>query len=53
MEKEYLGDAVYVGIENSGILLTTESGENATNIIYLSTEVLKALLDYLSRANLS
>ena len=47
--KKYLGDAVYVDIENGMIKLTTEDGIAATNTIYLEPEVVTALLAYLKR----
>jgi len=40
--KEYLGDGVYVDIENGMIKLTTENSIETTNTIYLEVEVLEA-----------
>jgi hypothetical protein len=40
--KEYLGDGVFVDIEDGMIKLTTEDGIKATNTIYLEVEVLEA-----------
>jgi hypothetical protein len=42
-DKSYLGDGVYVELENDMIRLTTESGISATNTIYLEPEVWRAL----------
>ena len=46
--KLYIGDAVYVVFDGSGILLTTEDGIKATNQIYLEPETLANLLRYVS-----
>lgn len=47
-KKEYLGDGVYVEInENGQIVLTTEDGIRATNTIYLEPEVYGRLVEYL------
>ena len=46
--KVYLGDAVYVEVDEFGALvLTTEDGIRATNRIVLEPEVLAALRQYL------
>lgn len=46
--KEYLGDGVYVLIDEDGrIVLTTENGLETTNTIYLEPEVVKNLIEYL------
>lgn len=47
MEKRYLGDSVYVEIENGMIKLTTENGFGPTNTIYLELEVFDFLHAYL------
>lgn len=48
MSKEYLGDGVYVEIDNAWMVkLTTEDGIQATNTIYLEPEVLGALKRWL------
>lgn len=48
-EKEYIGDGVYVEINEGGqIVLTTEDGIKTTNIIYLEPEVYAALTEYVS-----
>jgi hypothetical protein len=42
-EKAYLGDAVYIDIDDAlGVVLTTEDGIRATNRIVLEPEVLAA-----------
>lgn len=51
MEKEYLGDSVYVTVDESGqLVLTTENGFGPTNTIYLEDAVFHALIDYASRS---
>lgn len=47
-EKAYLGDGVYVDIEDGMIKLTTEDGYRATNTIYLEGGVYAALVRYLA-----
>lgn len=47
--KSYLGDGVYVDLEDGMIKLTTEDGFRATNTIYLEPEVLTAMFAYLKR----
>lgn len=47
MNKQYLGDSVYVQQDGVGIVLTTENGFEATNIIHIENEVFDALLRYL------
>jgi hypothetical protein len=49
MAKEYLGDSVYVDLEDGMLKLTTENGEEATNTILLEAEVYAALLRYVSQ----
>lgn len=46
MFKEYLGDSVYVEVENGMLKLTTENGIKATNTIYLEPEVYYSLVRY-------
>lgn len=46
VEKEYLGDGVYVEPDCGGLRLTTENGINVTNTIVLEPEVYAALLRY-------
>lgn len=46
-EKEYIGDSVYIEINEYGqIVLTTENGYGASNTIYLEPEVFSALVEY-------
>ena len=48
--KEYLGDAVYARTDrNEGLILTTENGIKATNIIVLIPGVWQKLLDFMKR----
>lgn len=46
INKEYLGDGVYVCIEAGMIKLTTEDGIQVTNIIYLEDFVYNALVKW-------
>ena len=39
MDKEYLGDGVYLQIEDDILKLTTENGYSATNTIYLEPDI--------------
>jgi len=41
--KTYLGDAVYADVDERGIVLTTENGVCATNLIVLDPEVVLEL----------
>lgn len=51
MQKEYLGDGVYVQLwVDDGVLLTTEDGTRTTNSIVLDPFVIQALFDYSNRA---
>jgi hypothetical protein len=55
MKKEYLGDSVYVEIdEDDGIILTTWNGyeDDPRNIIYMEPKVVRALLAYVYRQDL-
>lgn len=49
MNKEYLGDGVYVEIIGRVLVLTTENGISVTNTIYLEGEVYSALDNYVKR----
>lgn len=51
MEKEYLGDSVYICPGDGHIILTIENGFGPSNTIYLDDHVIKALLNYLERYN--
>ena len=49
--KTYLGDAVYARIDEfNAVILTTENGYRATNVITLEPEVMAALLAWHKRA---
>lgn len=50
MNKQYLGDAVYVEIENGMFKLTTENGINITNEIFLYEYVYRSLVRYADKA---
>lgn len=47
MEKQYLGDAVYVTYDGYNTVLTTENGIRILNEIYLDPYVVEKLLRYL------
>lgn len=44
--KVYLGDGVYVQVENGMLKLTTENGIEVTNTVFLEPEVWAALMHY-------
>ena len=49
--KVYLGDAVYARVDEFGaVILTTENGIRATNVIMLEPEVMVALAAFYKRA---
>lgn len=52
MQKEYLGDSVYVEIEGDRLKLTTNNGLPAdpSNTIFLDVHVYDALVGYFERA---
>lgn len=47
--KEYLGDSVYIQVEDGRLVLTTENGGPPSNIIYLEPEVIEALSKYIKK----
>ncbi len=47
--KEYIGDSVYVDIENGMVKLTTENGFGPSNTIFLEPAVYEALVAYMER----
>jgi hypothetical protein len=47
MSKVYLGDGVYVAVENGMAKLTAEDGIRATNTIWLEPEVASELFNWL------
>lgn len=49
MEKQYLGDAVYVQEAGENVVLTTEDGISETNTIILEPAVLQSLDEWLRR----
>jgi hypothetical protein len=49
MPKQYLGDSVYVEIENERLKLTTDNGEGPSNTIYIDYTVWQALLAYVDQ----
>jgi len=50
MNKDYLGDSVYVEVTPEGMLcLTTDNGMGASNEIFLEPEVYQALVNYVAR----
>lgn len=49
MNREYIGDSVYVEIENGMIRLSTNNGGEDSNVIFLETEVFNALLSWYQR----
>ena len=53
MEKEYLGDSVYVEQENGMTKLTTWNGykDDPRNVIYMEDTVFSALLIYAKKLN--
>ena len=51
MDKQYLGDGVYVEVDGGMFKLTTENGIEATNTIYLEPPVYDAFERY-ARAKL-
>ena len=44
--KEYIGDGVYVDVENGMLKLTAEDGIAASDTIYIEAEVWDNLLEY-------
>lgn len=49
MDKQYIGDGVYVDYDGYGFILTTENGIEQTNIIILEPEVYESLVRYVDR----
>lgn len=50
MERRYLGDSVYVEIENGMVKLTTNNGypDDPRNVIFMDQSVWQALIQWLS-----
>lgn len=51
IEPEYLGDGAYAGLHprTRDLVLWTSNGEEATNVIFLESPVVMALLRYMKR----
>jgi hypothetical protein len=49
--KVYLGDSVYVEVEDGMLKLTTDNGLGASNTIYLEDQVYAALLQYVAHVS--
>ena len=50
IDKEYIGDGVYVKHEEFTIILTTEEGDDlVSNIIYLEPDTLRAFEQYIAK----
>jgi len=49
MNKDYLGDSVYVSFDGFALVLTTENGMYASNTIVLEPEVYSDLVRYVAR----
>ena len=49
MDKEYLGDSVYVELEDGMLRLTTDNGAGVSNEIFFEPEVMEALRKYTER----
>ena len=46
MDKQYLGDSVYVERDFHGLVLTTDNGNGPSNTIILEPEVVIKLVQY-------
>jgi len=46
MNKQYLGDGVYVEVDRGALVLTAENGIEVLERIYLEREVFDALVKY-------
>lgn len=49
MNKEYLGDGVYIEPWSQGLKLTTDNGIEVTNEIFLEPEIVGNLVKYLEK----
>lgn len=49
LKKSYLGDGVYVCVENGMLKLTAENGITASDTIFLEPEVYEALVNFWNR----
>lgn len=50
--KQYLGDGVYATVDEQGLTLTTENGEEVTNRIVLEPDVYDALVRFMAQLGL-
>lgn len=50
MNKEYIGDSVYVEVEYGMLKLTTENGFGPSNTIFLEPNVMDNLIQYYNKA---
>lgn len=50
MTKEYLGDSVYIEVDDGMFKITTEDGRQVSNTIYLEPAVYQALVRYTTKA---
>ena len=53
MNKQYIGDGVFVDFNGFEIILTTENGVEVTNRIILDFNIYKELLNYVIRLKLA
>jgi len=49
LNKQYIGDSVYVDFDGCGLVLTTENGYGPTNTIMMELEVYDALVAYVNQ----
>ena len=49
IQKEYLGDSVYVEFDGFHIVLTTSNDEDESNVIYLDPNVSVELVKFIER----
>lgn len=52
MNKEYLGDGLYVDYDEYQIRLYTDNGIHITNEVFLEPNVLQSFISYLNKNNL-
>lgn len=48
--KDYLGDGVYASDDGYHIILETSNGVSTTNQIYLESNVIQSLINFIARA---
>jgi hypothetical protein len=48
MNKQYIGDSVYVELEDGMLKLTTENGMGPSNTIHLEKQVYDSLVEYVN-----